>query len=186
MLCVCVWFLPSDVGKRSRLGWNLFSRVGSTEAVSQTPARKSAGCGQFFSETTRSHRHDNNTIPFPHHPPLLLCCGLILLAALTAMRTMSLPSSSSPNNINPELSCTILWSPLPPITWILPFIGHMGIADSRGIASDFQGPYYVGDQGKMAFGNPTRALRVDVGHLEGPFVFLCMCMCVRERERHRQ
>ena len=62
----------------------------------------------------------------------------------------------------------------------------MGIADSRGIASDFQGPYYVGDQGKMAFGNPTRALRVDVGHLEGPFVFLCMCMCVRERERHRQ
>ena len=54
----------------------------------------------------------------------------------------------------------------------------MGIADSRGIASDFQGPYYVGDQGKMAFGNPTRALRVDVGHLEGPFVFLYMCVCV--------
>lgn len=66
-----------------------------------------------------------------------------------------------------DLSFTILWSPLPPITWILPFIGHMGIADSRGIASDFQGPYYVADQGRMAFGAPTRALKVDVSDLPG-------------------
>eukprot|EP00566_Odontella_aurita_P022794 CAMPEP_0113534222 /NCGR_PEP_ID=MMETSP0015_2-20120614/5046_1 /TAXON_ID=2838 /ORGANISM="Odontella" /LENGTH=134 /DNA_ID=CAMNT_0000433373 /DNA_START=356 /DNA_END=760 /DNA_ORIENTATION=+ /assembly_acc=CAM_ASM_000160 len=43
----------------------------------------------------------------------------------------------------------------------------MGIADSRGIASDFQGPYYVGSSGRMAFGAPTRALKVDVGELEG-------------------
>jgi hypothetical protein len=26
----------------------------------------------------------------------------------------------------------IVWTPLPPLTWILPFIGHMGIADTRG------------------------------------------------------
>ena len=66
-----------------------------------------------------------------------------------------------------DLSFTILWSPLPPITWILPFIGHTGIANSEGIASDFQGPYSVGDQGRMAFGNPTRALKVDAGDLPG-------------------
>jgi transmembrane protein 222 len=57
-----------------------------------------------------------------------------------------------------DLAFCILWSPLPPITWLIPFIGHMGIADSNGVASDFQGSYFVGDNGHMAFGSPTRAL----------------------------
>ncbi|KAL3805606.1 hypothetical protein HJC23_005850 [Cyclotella cryptica] len=92
------------------------------------------------------------------------------------------------------LSFTILWSPLPPITWVLPFIGHMGIATSRGVACDFQGPYTVGERGRMvslleisndlcksiqlvsilpshtifkAFGKPTRALRIDIRSLPG-------------------
>ena len=38
----------------------------------------------------------------------------------------------------------ILWSPLPPITWILPFIGHTGISDSEGVIYDFAGPYTIG------------------------------------------
>jgi len=99
-----------------------------------------------------------------------------------------------------DLSFTILWSPLPLITWFIPFIGHTGIADSNGVASDFRGklssahpfgrptiscglnstynaanvflprivgPYFVGDDGKMAFGNPTRALKIDIGDLPG-------------------
>lgn len=66
-----------------------------------------------------------------------------------------------------ELSFCILWSPLPPITWIFPFIGHMGIADSNGVASDFQGSYYVGDTGRMAFGEPTRALKMNIADLPG-------------------
>ena len=58
------------------------------------------------------------------------------------------------NNVNDDdnlhpLSFTILWSPLPPITWLIPFIGHMGIANSNGIANDFQGPFTVGDRGRM-------------------------------------
>lgn len=57
------------------------------------------------------------------------------------------------------LAYTVVWSPLPPITWFLPFIGHTGIADSRGVISDFQGPYTVGDRGHMAFGAPTRFLK---------------------------
>jgi hypothetical protein len=57
-----------------------------------------------------------------------------------------------------DLAYCIVWSPLPVITWFLPFIGHLGIADSQGIAHDFQGPYYVGSSGHMAFGEPTRAL----------------------------
>ena len=47
------------------------------------------------------------------------------------------------------LAFTVLWSPLPPITCILPVIGHMGIATSRGVACDFQGPYSVGDRDRM-------------------------------------
>ena len=54
----------------------------------------------------------------------------------------------------------ILWSPLPPITWILPFIGHTGIAMSDGVIYDFAGPYTIG-RGNMAFGSPTRYLQLD-------------------------
>jgi transmembrane protein 222 len=72
-----------------------------------------------------------------------------------------------PSSNQHDLSFCILWSPLPPITWFLPFIGHTGIADSRGIANDFQGSYYVGTSGRMAFGAPTRYLKIDVGDLPG-------------------
>jgi len=37
----------------------------------------------------------------------------------------------------------IVWGPLPLITWLLPFVGHMGICDSRGRIFDFQGPYSI-------------------------------------------
>lgn len=81
---------------------------------------------------------------------------------------MQLPQHhQQPSSSRQDLSFTILWSPLPPITWLIPFIGHTGIGDSHGVASDFQGPYYVGDSGRMAFGNPTRALKIDIGTLEG-------------------
>lgn len=69
---------------------------------------------------------------------------------------------SSTNGEQPDLSFTIVWSPLPMITWFLPFVGHTGIADSNGVASDFQGPYFVGDDGRMAFGAPTRFLKLDI------------------------
>ena len=54
----------------------------------------------------------------------------------------------------------IVWSPLPPITWFLPFIGHTGICDSEGIIWDFAGPYTIG-RDRMAFGNPTRYIPLD-------------------------
>lgn len=44
---------------------------------------------------------------------------------------------------------------------IFPFIGHTGITDSKGIICDFQGPYFVGTEGTMAFGNPTRYIQLD-------------------------
>ncbi|CAJ0572328.1 unnamed protein product, partial [Mesorhabditis spiculigera] len=49
----------------------------------------------------------------------------------------------------------IVWTPIPVLTWLFPFIGHMGIANSRGIIRDFAGPYFVSEDA-MGFGWPTR------------------------------
>ena len=38
---------------------------------------------------------------------------------------------------------SIVWTPIPLLTWLFPFIGHMGICYSNGIIRDFAGPYYV-------------------------------------------
>jgi hypothetical protein len=38
----------------------------------------------------------------------------------------------------------LVWGPLPLITWLFPFIGHLGIADSQGRVHDFAGPYTIG------------------------------------------
>lgn len=56
---------------------------------------------------------------------------------------------------------SIVWTPLPVITWIIPFIGHMGIATSGGIIRDFAGPYFVSED-NMAFGEPTKYWQLDV------------------------
>merc|ERR1712019_290084 len=54
----------------------------------------------------------------------------------------------------------IVWTPLPLISWILPFIGHLGIAYSNGVIRDFAGPYHVSED-DMAFGKPTRLWRLE-------------------------
>jgi hypothetical protein len=36
----------------------------------------------------------------------------------------------------------IVWSPIPIITWFLPFIGHLGLADSKGGLLSAQGAYH--------------------------------------------
>jgi hypothetical protein len=76
----------------------------------------------------------------------------------------------------------IVWTPLPMISWFLPFIGmtlpqiamissviifclphlsgHTGIGDSRGVIHDFAGPYHIG-VGNLAFSKPTKYLQLD-------------------------
>lgn len=54
----------------------------------------------------------------------------------------------------------IVWTALPGITWLFPFIGHMGIADSRGVVYDFAGPYHIGVD-DLAFGTAMRYLQLD-------------------------
>lgn len=50
---------------------------------------------------------------------------------------------------------SIVWTPIPLLTWLFPFIGHMGVAMSSGIIRDFAGPYFVSED-DMAFGRPTK------------------------------
>mmetsp|Transcript_28183 Transcript_28183/g.47404 ORF Transcript_28183/g.47404 Transcript_28183/m.47404 type:complete len:188 (-) Transcript_28183:174-737(-) len=54
----------------------------------------------------------------------------------------------------------IVWTPIPCISWVLPFIGHTGIGDSQGVIHDFAGPYHIG-VGSLAFGRPTRYIELD-------------------------
>nr|BAN21004.1 unkown protein [Riptortus pedestris] len=61
---------------------------------------------------------------------------------------------------------SIVWTPIPVLTWLFPVIGHMGICTSGGIIRDFAGPYYVSED-NMAFGNPTRYAKLDPGLVEG-------------------
>ncbi|KAK8889302.1 hypothetical protein M9Y10_034048 [Tritrichomonas musculus] len=60
----------------------------------------------------------------------------------------------SPSN-DPRLSCCIVWTQIPMLTWIIPLFGHVGICDSHGCVHDFQGTYYVG-KGNMLFGDPSQ------------------------------
>ncbi|CAL4122340.1 unnamed protein product, partial [Meganyctiphanes norvegica] len=60
----------------------------------------------------------------------------------------------------------IVWTPLPLITWFLPFIGHMGISMCSGVIRDFAGPYFVSED-NMAFGWPTKYWQLDAYRAQG-------------------
>jgi hypothetical protein len=55
----------------------------------------------------------------------------------------------------------LVWTPLPLITWLLPFIGHTGICTKDGVIHDFSGSYSV-TVDDMAFGEPTKYVKLDI------------------------
>ena len=50
---------------------------------------------------------------------------------------------------------SLVWTPIHPLSWVMPYVGHVGLADAAGRVIDFAGPYYVGFD-HMSFGWPTR------------------------------
>nr|XP_019928839.2 transmembrane protein 222 [Crassostrea gigas] len=58
----------------------------------------------------------------------------------------------------------IVWTPIPCLTWLFPFIGHMGIATSAGVIRDFAGPYFVSED-DMAFGRPAKYWQLDLNNV---------------------
>lgn len=67
---------------------------------------------------------------------------------------------------NARFPFCIVWTPLPCITWLIPPIGHMGIAYSNGVIRDFAGPYYVSED-NLAFGSTTRYLQLEPELIKG-------------------
>eukprot|EP00963_Diacronema_lutheri_P001930 scaffold126_cov315-Pavlova_lutheri.AAC.27 len=52
----------------------------------------------------------------------------------------------------------VVWCPIPVLTWLLPFVGHAGLARADGTTTDFAGPYHVA-RGPLLFGKPTRRVK---------------------------
>ena len=63
-----------------------------------------------------------------------------------------------PNNRYPYC---LVWTPLPLITALFPFIGHTGICTKEGIIHDFSGSCCVSVD-DMAFGDPTKYVKLDI------------------------
>lgn len=60
---------------------------------------------------------------------------------------------------------SIVWTPIPLLSWLFPFIGHMGIGKSDGVIRDFAGSYFV-SQDDMAFGWPTLFWQLSVARVD--------------------
>ena len=71
------------------------------------------------------------------------------------MNDQNLGAPQQPEQL--EWRCySIVWAPLGPLSWLFPYIGHMGICDSRGNIYDFGGPVNTND---FMFGPPVRYIR---------------------------
>ncbi|CAK9324220.1 unnamed protein product [Citrullus colocynthis] len=65
--------------------------------------------------------------------------------------------------IDPERArfpCCIVWTPLPVISWLIPFIGHIGIGREDGVILDFAGPNFVCVD-NFTFGAVARYLQIN-------------------------
>lgn len=60
-----------------------------------------------------------------------------------------------------KLSRSVVWTPIPILSWFCPAIGHVGVCDSYGTVYDFQGSHYVG-RGNMLFGRPVQSWKLEI------------------------
>lgn len=56
--------------------------------------------------------------------------------------------------------CCIVWTPLPVLSWLIPFIGHIGICREDGVILDFAGPNFVCVD-NFTFGSVARYIQID-------------------------
>jgi len=52
-----------------------------------------------------------------------------------------------------------VWTPLPVVSWLLPFVGHIGIGREDGVILDFAGPNFVCVD-NFTFGAVTRYVQI--------------------------
>lgn len=56
--------------------------------------------------------------------------------------------------------CCIVWTPLPIVSWLAPYIGHVGICREDGAVLDFAGSNFVSVD-NFAYGAVARYLQLD-------------------------
>ncbi|KAF7817393.1 protein REVERSION-TO-ETHYLENE SENSITIVITY1 [Senna tora] len=61
---------------------------------------------------------------------------------------------------NAKFPCCLVWTPLPVVSWLAPFIGHVGICREDGAVLDFSGSNIV-NVDDFAFGAVARYLQLD-------------------------
>lgn len=71
----------------------------------------------------------------------------------------NMPHSLPINVERARFPCCIVWTPLPVLSWFVPFIGHIGICREDGVILDFAGPNFVCVD-NFAFGAPTRYCQI--------------------------
>ncbi|KAJ4837980.1 Protein REVERSION-TO-ETHYLENE SENSITIVITY1 [Turnera subulata] len=59
-----------------------------------------------------------------------------------------------------KFPCCLVWTPLPVVSWLAPFIGHVGICREDGAILDFSGSNFV-NLDNFAFGAAARYLQLD-------------------------
>ena len=59
----------------------------------------------------------------------------------------------------------IVWTPIPFLTYIIPFIGQTGIANSKGIIHDFSASFFVNID-DFSFGKPTKYFQLELNEKE--------------------
>ncbi|ANM62469.1 hypothetical protein ISN45_At02g020100 [Arabidopsis thaliana x Arabidopsis arenosa] len=59
-----------------------------------------------------------------------------------------------------KFPCCIVWTPLPVVSWLAPFIGHIGLCREDGVILDFAGSNFI-NVDDFAFGPPARYLQLD-------------------------
>lgn len=59
-----------------------------------------------------------------------------------------------------KFPCCLVWTPLPVVSWLAPFIGHVGICREDGVILDFSGSNFV-NVDSFAFGAVARYIQLD-------------------------
>ncbi|XP_024964523.1 protein REVERSION-TO-ETHYLENE SENSITIVITY1 isoform X3 [Cynara cardunculus var. scolymus] len=67
------------------------------------------------------------------------------------------------DEINPtkaRFPCCLVWTPLPVVSWLAPFIGHVGLCMEDGVVVDFSGSNFVNTD-DFAYGAVARYVQLD-------------------------
>ncbi|PPR97114.1 hypothetical protein GOBAR_AA23556 [Gossypium barbadense] len=92
---------------------------------------------------------------------------LMMEGGFTAPHSMDIDPSRE------RFPCCIVWAPLPVLSWLVPFIGHVGICREDGIILDFAGPNFVCVD-HFTFGPVARYLQINKDKFIGSVVLYAL------------